>query len=164
MSDFDHPNSPPIPATPGLPVAPAAPVTPATPVASTPPPFAAPAPAPLAPAAATAASATDGEASPLDLENRVIEVLRTVYDPEIPVNIYELGMIYKVDVTPPSAVHVKMTLTSPMCPVAGTLPGEVQDRIKNLHGVTDAQVELVWEPPWNPAMMTEAARLDLGMM
>ena len=98
------------------------------------------------------------------LEAQVIEMLRSVFDPEIPVNIYELGMIYKVDVEPPGAVAVKMTLTSPMCPVAGSLPGEVQAKIQSIPAVTSAKVELVWEPPWNPSMMTEAAKLQLGMM
>ena len=98
------------------------------------------------------------------LESQVIEMLRSVYDPEIPVNIYELGMIYKIDVLPPGAVNVQMTLTSPMCPVAGTLPGEVQAKIQSIPTVTSAKVELVWEPAWNPSLMTEAAKLQLGMM
>lgn len=99
-----------------------------------------------------------------DLEKSVIEVLRTCYDPEIPVNIYELGLIYKVEVDPASNVKVVMTLTSPMCPVAGSLPPEVEAKIWNLPGVASAKVEVVWDPPWTPAMMSEAAKLQLNMM
>jgi FeS assembly SUF system protein len=97
------------------------------------------------------------------IEAQVIEVLRTCYDPEIPVNIYELGLIYNIEVTPEGVVNIRMTLTSPGCPVAGTLPPEVQSKVKNVPGVTDAKVEVVWDPPWNPDMMTEAAKLQLGM-
>ena len=100
---------------------------------------------------------------PLDLENGIVEALKTVYDPEIPVNIYELGLIYDVDLQEGGAVHVKMTLTSPACPVAGSLPGEVQTKIEAVPGVTSAEIELVWDPVWNPSMMSEAARLQLGM-
>jgi FeS assembly SUF system protein len=100
---------------------------------------------------------------PVDLENGIVEALRTVYDPEIPVNIYELGLIYDVDLQEGGAVHVKMTLTSPACPVAGSLPGEVQMKIESVPGVTSAEIELVWDPVWNPSMMSEAARLQLGM-
>ncbi len=98
-----------------------------------------------------------------ELYDEVVAMLRTVFDPEIPVNIYELGMIYHIDVDADSNVHVKMTLTSPNCPVAGTLPGEVQQKVQSVGNVTNAEVELVWEPPWNPEMMSEAARLELGM-
>lgn len=98
----------------------------------------------------------------LDLESNVIEAIRQCYDPEIPVNIYDLGLIYQVDVQPSGEVDVKMTLTSPMCPVAGTLPPEVEQRVRDVPGVTDASVEVVWDPPWNPDMMSEAAKLDLG--
>jgi FeS assembly SUF system protein len=98
----------------------------------------------------------------LDLESNVIEGIRQCYDPEIPVNIYDLGLIYQVDVQPSGEVNVKMTLTSPMCPVAGTLPPEVEQRVRDVPGVTDASVEVVWDPPWNPDMMSEAAKLDLG--
>ena len=101
--------------------------------------------------------------APADVENDIVEALRTVYDPEIPVNIYELGLIYDVDVQEGGAVHVKMTLTSPACPVAGSLPGEVQTKIEAVPGVTSAEIELVWDPVWNPSMMSEAARLQLGM-
>ena len=98
----------------------------------------------------------------LDLESNVIEAIRQCYDPEIPVNIYDLGLIYGVDVQPSGEVDVRMTLTSPMCPVAGTLPPEVEQRVREVPGVTDAKVEVVWDPPWNPDMMSEAAKLDLG--
>jgi FeS assembly SUF system protein len=93
----------------------------------------------------------------------VIEALRSVYDPEIPVNIYELGLVYEVDVRDDASVHVRMTLTSPMCPVAETLPPEVEAKARAVPGVRDVEVEVVWDPPWNPGMMSEAARLELGM-
>ncbi len=98
-----------------------------------------------------------------DIEEQVVAMLRTCFDPEIPVNIYELGLIYKIDVTPVGEVTIRMTLTSPMCPVAGTLPGEVQAKVKSIPGVVDAKVELVWEPPWDKDRMSEAARLELGI-
>jgi FeS assembly SUF system protein len=93
----------------------------------------------------------------------VIEVLRTVFDPEIPVNIYEMGLIYEIDVDAAGRVLVRMTLTSPGCPVAGSLMPEVERKIAAVPGVTDVVVELVWEPPWDPSRMTDAARLQLGM-
>ena len=111
------------------------------------------------PAAPTAPAAVEK-----GIEERVIDVLRDTFDPEIPVNIYELGLIYETRVDPPGAVYIKMTLTSPMCPVAGSLPPEVAGKVRGLAGVTDVEVDLVWDPPWNPSMMTEAARLQLGMM
>jgi FeS assembly SUF system protein len=100
---------------------------------------------------------------PSDIEEGIVEALKTVFDPEIPVNIYELGLIYDVDVQEDGAVQVKMTLTAPGCPVAGTLPVEVKTKIEGVPGVTSADVELVWDPAWNPSMMSEAARLQLGM-
>ncbi len=103
------------------------------------------------------------EQSLREIEEKVVEALRTIYDPEIPVNIYELGLVYKVSVSPTGDVLVRMTLTSPMCPVAGSLPPEVEYKVLSIAGVTSARVELVWDPPWNPEMMTEAARLQLGM-
>jgi len=108
---------------------------------------------------ATAAAVAD----PSDVENGIVEALKTIYDPEIPVNIYELGLIYDIDIQEDGAVKVKMTLTAPGCPVAGTLPGEVQAKVAGAPGVTSAEVELVWDPAWNPSMMSEAARLELGM-
>ena len=99
------------------------------------------------------------------LQDKIVaDVLRNIYDPEIPVNIYDLGLIYELKVQPSGEVHVKMTLTAPGCPVAGMLMMEVQDRIKQLPGVKDVKVELVWDPPWEPSRMSEAARLQLGMM
>ena len=99
-----------------------------------------------------------------DLKSKIVEVLKTCYDPEIPVDIYELGLIYDVDVDDNNKAYIKMTLTSPMCPVAGTLPGEVENKIKAIPEISDAVVELVWDPPWNMQMMSEAARLELGFM
>jgi FeS assembly SUF system protein len=98
----------------------------------------------------------------LDLESQVVEVLRTVYDPEIPVNIYDLGLIYDVLVEDDSSVVVRMTLTSPACPVAGTLPPEVEEKVKSVPDVTNARVDIVWDPPWNPEMMSDGAKLELG--
>ncbi|HEY0514509.1 MAG TPA: SUF system Fe-S cluster assembly protein [Thermoanaerobaculia bacterium] len=112
---------------------------------------------------AAAVTSTDAAAPPSDLENGIVEVLKTVFDPEIPVNIYEMGLIYDIDIQEGGAVQVKMTLTSPGCPVAGSLPGEVKDKVAGVPGVTSADVELVWDPTWNPSMMSEAARLELGM-
>jgi FeS assembly SUF system protein len=104
-----------------------------------------------------------GDLPAQELEAQVIEALRTVYDPEIPVNIHELGLVYKIDISAGGDVVVSMTLTSPMCPVAGSLPPEVEYKVLAIPGVTSARVELVWDPPWNPGMMTEAAKLQLGM-
>lgn len=98
----------------------------------------------------------------LDLESQVVEVLRTVYDPEIPVNIYDLGLIYDVLVEDDSSIVVRMTLTSPACPVAGTLPPEVEEKVKSVPDVTNARVDIVWDPPWNPEMMSDGAKLELG--
>lgn len=99
-----------------------------------------------------------------ELGERIVEALKTCYDPEIPVNIYELGLIYKVDVEDDNKVLVDMTLTSPHCPVAESLPIEVQEKVKGVEGVTGCEVNLVWDPPWSPAMMTEEAQLELGMI
>ena len=98
------------------------------------------------------------------LGDRVIEALRTVYDPEIPVNIFELGLVYKIDVDDQNVVHIDMTLTSPMCPVAETLPEEVKAKVEALDRVSGAMVKVVWDPPWNPSMMTEEAQLELGII
>ena len=99
---------------------------------------------------------------PKRIEEDVIAVLKTVYDPEIPVDIYELGLIYEVRVDEERAVDIKMTLTSPACPVAGSLPGEVEMRARSVDGVSQVRVELVWDPPWDKDMMSEAAQLKLG--
>jgi FeS assembly SUF system protein len=98
------------------------------------------------------------------LGDQVVDVLRTVYDPEIPVNIFELGLIYKVDIDDEKHVHIDMTLTSPGCPVAGILPDEVRTKVEAVEGVSGATVEVVWDPPWNPGMMTEEAQLELGII
>jgi len=94
---------------------------------------------------------------------RIVDMIRTVYDPEIPVNVYEIGLIYSIDIDPSNVVSIRMTLTSPACPSAGTLPGEVEDKVRRLAGVSEAHVEVVWDPVWTPAMMSEAAKLQLGM-
>lgn len=99
-----------------------------------------------------------------EIEKETLEVLKTCYDPEIPVNIYELGLIYSVSVNENFHVHVLMTLTSPSCPVAETLPPEVEQKIKAIDGVSDAKVEVTFEPPWEQSMMSEEARLELGFM
>jgi FeS assembly SUF system protein len=109
--------------------------------------------------------ATVGELSPAQraLESTIVEVIRTVYDPEIPVNVYELGLIYEIAIDAENRVKVKMTLTAPGCPVAGSLPVEVEKKIASIPQVKDAEVELVWEPAWDKSRMSEAALLDLGM-
>jgi FeS assembly SUF system protein len=98
------------------------------------------------------------------IRQRVIEELQTVYDPEIPVNIYELGLIYDVEVDDDGAARIRMTLTTPMCPAAEELPPEVETKARSVEGVTSVQLDLVWDPPWNPSMMSEAAKLELGML
>jgi FeS assembly SUF system protein len=98
-----------------------------------------------------------------ELENEIVEAMRTVYDPEIPVNIYDLGLIYDMQVNENGTVSIKMTLTAPGCPVAGEMPGMVARAVKTVQGVTDCDVELVWDPQWNPDMMSESARLTLNM-
>ena len=96
--------------------------------------------------------------------DKIVEKLRTVYDPEIPVNIYDLGLIYNIKVEPTADVLVKMTLTSPGCPAAGTLPGEVEDKIVVIPGIKNVKVDVVWDPTWDKEMMSEAAKLQLGFM
>jgi FeS assembly SUF system protein len=102
-------------------------------------------------------------AGSLALEAQVVEALRTCFDPEIPVNVYELGLIYGITVDPSGVVGIRMTLTSPNCPAAGSLPGEVQEKVKTIPGVKDATVEVVFDPPWDQSRMSEAARLELGL-
>ncbi len=127
---------------------------------------------PLPPAEATQEAAASGiNSTPLseqdvqDLEERIIAALKTVYDPEIPVNIYDLGLIYGLNLEPQIAhVEIEMTLTAPGCPVAQTFPGEVERRVMEVPGVNSAHVELVWDPPWTRERMTEAAMLTLGML
>lgn len=98
-----------------------------------------------------------------DLKEDVIEMLKTIFDPEIPVNIYELGLIYEIDVSDSGNVVIQMTLTAPGCPVAQTFPGDVESKISSIDGVNKVHVELVWEPPWTRDQMSEAAQLQLGM-
>jgi len=98
-----------------------------------------------------------------DIKSKVIEAVKKIYDPEIPVNIYELGLIYKIDVDEKNKVNVDMTLTSPNCPVAESLPNEVKENIKKVEGVSDVNLNLVWEPPWNKDKMSEAAKLELNL-
>jgi FeS assembly SUF system protein len=110
-----------------------------------------------------AQEAKPGQAGEQSVKEKVIEVMKTVYDPEIPVNVWELGLVYDIRVDADAAVVVQMTLTSPMCPVAGSLPPEVEHKVRAIPGVTSAKVDLVWDPPWNPSMMSEAAKLQLNM-
>ncbi len=98
-----------------------------------------------------------------EIKQSVVDVLRTVYDPEIPVDIYELGLVYDLHVEESGAVAIRMTLTSPMCPVAESLPPEVEEKVRGVAGVSDVKIDLVWEPPWSPSLMSDAARLELGM-
>jgi FeS assembly SUF system protein len=127
----------------------------------------------VAPGAASAAATSPGSVGPSGnslgateqnaLREKVIEVLRTCYDPEIPVNIYELGLIYEVKVSDAGEAHIRMTLTTPNCPAAISLPGEVEYKAKGIDGLRGVKVEVVWEPPWDMSKMTESARLQLGM-
>jgi FeS assembly SUF system protein len=103
-------------------------------------------------------------ATPEQIREHVIAILRTVFDPEIPVNIYELGLVYEVAVSDAGEARIKMTLTSPMCPVAEELPIEVESKARSVAGVSSAAVDLVWDPPWDMGMMSEAAKLELGML
>jgi FeS assembly SUF system protein len=96
------------------------------------------------------------------IQNQAVEAIRMCYDPEIPVNIYELGLVYDVQVSDTGVVTVTMTLTSPHCPAAQSLPRDVEARVKTVKGVTGVTVNVVWTPPWNPSMMSEAAKLELG--
>ena len=98
-----------------------------------------------------------------DIKNKVIEQIKKIYDPEIPVNIYELGLIYKIEVIDNNKINVDMTLTSPNCPVAESLPKQVKDNIMKVEGVSDVSLNLVWEPPWDKDKMSEAAKLELNL-
>jgi FeS assembly SUF system protein len=106
--------------------------------------------------------AEDRARDPGRIRAGVVLALKECYDPEIPVDIYELGLIYDIDVDAEGRVKIRMTLTSPACPVAGSLPGEVEQRVRAVPGVTEAAIELVWDPPWDRDMMSEAAKLELG--
>jgi len=112
-------------------------------------------PAPAAQAPELPAGAT--------LEDRVVAVLKTIFDPELPINIIDLGLIYDMKVSPEGEVAIRMTLTAPNCPVAGSLPGEVRQKVAAVPGVTRADVELVWEPPWDKSRLSEEAQLELGL-
>tara|TARA_B110000444_G_scaffold213554_1_gene210416 strand:- start:931 stop:1233 length:303 start_codon:yes stop_codon:yes gene_type:complete len=98
-----------------------------------------------------------------ELKEKIISEIKKIYDPEIPVNIYELGLIYKVEIDEKNKVNVEMTLTSPNCPVAESLPNSVKENIMNVEGVTDVNLKLVWEPPWSKDKMSEAAKLELNL-
>ena len=104
------------------------------------------------------------QASTLPLKNAIIEALKKVYDPEIPVNIYDLGLIYHISIDPQGLVKIEMTLTSPGCPVAQSFPGIVENAVNNVAGVSEVQVKLVWDPPWSSANMSAAAKLHLGIL
>jgi FeS assembly SUF system protein len=110
-----------------------------------------------------AAENAGGPIAPKQLHDDVVTAIKTCYDPEIPVDIYELGLIYVIEVREGNAIFVQMTLTSPMCPVAETLPPEVEDKVRSVGGVSGVELELVWDPPWTPDLMSEAARLQLNM-
>ncbi|WP_456375395.1 SUF system Fe-S cluster assembly protein [Thiolapillus sp.] len=99
-----------------------------------------------------------------ELKNRIADAIRGIYDPEIPVNIYDLGLIYSIDVDKENKATIRMTLTAPACPVAGILPGQVENAVKAVEGVSDASVELVWDPPWSQERMSEEAQLQLGLL
>jgi FeS assembly SUF system protein len=123
-----------------------------------------PAPAPPEPAAPPAPLAEPLRAEQIQaLKDRIVAALHTCFDPEIPVNIYELGLIYDINIEPTGAVGIRMTLTSPACPVAGSLPPDVQRKIAALPQVTSARVDVVWDPPWDKDRMSEAAKLQLGI-
>ena len=119
---------------------------------------------PSEPTAAHAGGAAHDPLTTLKLKPHVIEAVSSVYDPEIPVNIYELGLIYDITVDAAGVVGIRMTLTSPMCPAAQSLPVEVKTKVKAIPGVTDANVDIVWDPPWDKDKMSEAAKLQLGLL
>ena len=99
-----------------------------------------------------------------ELEEKVVNVIKSIFDPEIPVNIYELGLIYRIRIEPPDQVYIKMTLTSPQCPAAESLPFEIESKSNAMDEISFVNVEIVWEPQWTPEMMSEAAKLELGML
>ncbi len=109
-------------------------------------------------------SPAGGAAGHDELRDQVIETIKTVFDPEIPVNIYELGLIYKVEVNEARDVQIDMTLTSPNCPAAQSMPAEVEQKTRSIPGVGEVTIDVVWDPPWGPEHMSEAARLELGVM
>ncbi|MEI9920086.1 MAG: SUF system Fe-S cluster assembly protein [Bacteroidota bacterium] len=103
-------------------------------------------------------------AEEVNLRDKIVEALKTVYDPEIPVDVYELGLIYEINVFPVNNVYIRMTLTSPSCPSAEVIPGEVEQKVKAVEGVNDVKVELTFDPPYSQDMMSEVAKLELGFM
>ena len=119
---------------------------------------------PRQPTASKAGTVVSDPLNTVKLKPQVIEAVSTVYDPEIPVNIYELGLIYDITVDAAGLVGIRMTLTSPACPAAQSLPVEVSDKVKAIPGVTDAKVDVVWDPPWDKDRMSEAAKLQLGLL
>jgi FeS assembly SUF system protein len=116
---------------------------------------------PIDETADTGVTLTEGQQE--EIKEKVLAVLRTCYDPELPVNIVELGLIYYLEVLPNGVVKLDMTLTAPNCPVAGSLPAEIRSKIKSVPGVVDARVRVVWDPPWTKDRMSEAAQLELGL-
>jgi FeS assembly SUF system protein len=98
------------------------------------------------------------------MKDNVVGALRTVYDPEIPINIYDLGLVYEIDVKPEGRIDIRMTLTAPACPVAGEMPGVVEDRVMQVPGVSEVRVDLVWDPPWDRGMLSDEAKLQLGLL
>ena len=100
----------------------------------------------------------------MELENKIVDMLKTIYDPEIPVDVYELGLIYEVKISPENHVEIEMTLTSPNCPVAETMPKEVEDKVASVEGVASCKVNIVFEPTWDKDMMSEEAKLELGFL
>jgi FeS assembly SUF system protein len=123
-----------------------------------------PAPEPLPPLPEPVPNAEPLSAERIqETHEKIVQVLCTVFDPEIPVNIYELGLIYTIEIAPTGAVVVRMSLTTPMCPAAGSLPGEVERKVRGVPGVTAVKVDLVWDPPWDKDRMSEAAKLQLGI-
>ncbi len=109
-------------------------------------------------------TATPAPATAEELQGNIVAALQEIYDPEIPVNIYELGLIYSIDVAADFSTRVTMTLTTPHCPVAESMPGEVELKVNSVNGVNGVQVDLVWEPPWEMSMMSDEARLELGLL
>jgi FeS assembly SUF system protein len=109
------------------------------------------------------ATQTDNVSIP-DLKEKIVQAIKRVYDPEIPVDVYELGLIYEINVYPINNVYISMTLTSPSCPSAETIPGEVEQRVKEIEGINDVKVEITFDPPYSQDMMSEAAKLELGFM
>lgn len=109
-------------------------------------------------------AAAQPELTDEELETNIVEMIKTVYDPEIPVNVYDLGLIYGIRINPDRTVEVKMTLTAPNCPAAGFLPGQVEQRVRAVDGVTEAEVNLTFDPPYHPDMMSEEAKLELGFL